>query len=245
MSQAAAGKTEGERALVYAAIVILVGVLATTLAQTVILAKIPLQNILKNTLHADRTANAGFFFWSTLPWYFKPLIGMFQDAVPAFGSRRRSYLIIGGATATLCWFGLALVPVTYGGLLALSILISTAMVVASTAIGGYMVEAGRASAEPGRLTSVRNVAEQISVLCGGPGGGFLGTIALVWTGVACGAIALLIVPVAWFFIHERAQPTAPAASSRRRGHSCAPSAQPGPYGRRRGWRPCSTARRGW
>ena len=209
MSQAAAGKTEGERALVYAAIVILVGVIATTLAQTVILAKIPLQNILKNTLHADRTANAGFFFWSTLPWYFKPLIGMFQDAVPAFGSRRRSYLIIGGATATLCWFGLALVPVTYGGLLALSILISTAMVVASTAIGGYMVEAGRASAEPGRLTSVRNVAEQISVLCGGPGGGFLGTIALVWTGVACGAIALLIVPVAWFFIHERAQPTAP------------------------------------
>jgi hypothetical protein len=187
------------RRLIYAGIVILVGVLATTLAQDVILAKIPLQNLLKNTLHADRSANAEFFFWASIPWYFKPLIGLYQDAVPAFGSRRRSYLMIGGAVAALSWFALVQVPVTFGSL----------MVIASTAIGGYMVEAGRESSSPGRLTSLRNVAEQFSVLCGGPGGGFLGTLALAWTGIACGTIAFLIVPVAWLFMRERVATTAP------------------------------------
>jgi hypothetical protein len=49
-----------DRALVYAALVIIAGVLATTLAQTQILARLPLQNLLKNELHADRTANAAF-----------------------------------------------------------------------------------------------------------------------------------------------------------------------------------------
>jgi hypothetical protein len=42
------------------------GVLATTLAQTQVLARLPLQNLLKNELHADRTANTAFFFWAGL-----------------------------------------------------------------------------------------------------------------------------------------------------------------------------------
>ena len=204
ISQAAATEAADRRKLLYAGIVIFAGVLATTLAQSVILAKIPLQNLLKNTLHADRSVNAAFFFWSSLPWYFKPLIGMYQDAVPVFGSRRRSYLIIGGAVASLSWFALVLVPITYSMLLGICVVISAAMVVASTAIGGYMVEAARQSRGPGRLTSLRFIAEQFSVLCGGPGGGFLGTLALAWTGVACGTIAFLIVPVAWLCMREQA-----------------------------------------
>ena len=45
-----------DKALTYAALVIMAGVLATTLAQTQVLARLPLQNLLKNELHADRTA---------------------------------------------------------------------------------------------------------------------------------------------------------------------------------------------
>src|SRR5271156_5855182 len=85
------------RSLVYAGIVIVVGVIATTLAQTVILAYIPLQNLLKNTLHVDRSTTAAFLFWITMPWNIKPLFGMLEDVVPIFGSRRKSYLIIGGS----------------------------------------------------------------------------------------------------------------------------------------------------
>lgn len=190
------------RNLLNAGIVIVVGVISTTLAQDVILAWIPLQNLLKNTLHADRSANAAFFFWATMPWYFKPLIGMYQDAVPAFGSRRKSYLMIGGTMAAVCWYALALTPMRYGVLLAMCVLISTAMVVASTAIGGYMVEAAKASASSGRLTSLRNLADQFSVLCSGPAGGFLGSIAIGWTALSCGSIAFLIVPVALWCMRE-------------------------------------------
>ena len=60
------------RALIYAALVIVAGVLATTLAQTQVLARLPLQNLLKNELHVDRTANAAFFFWAGLAWYLSP-----------------------------------------------------------------------------------------------------------------------------------------------------------------------------
>lgn len=50
------------KAFLHGAIVIVVGVLATTLAQPQTLGRIPLQNLLKNELHVDRAANAAFFF---------------------------------------------------------------------------------------------------------------------------------------------------------------------------------------
>ena len=61
---------------VMAAIVVVVGVLATTLPQTQVLARLPLQNLLKNELHVSRSANAAFFFLAGLPWYFKPVVGI-------------------------------------------------------------------------------------------------------------------------------------------------------------------------
>ena len=82
------------RVLLYAAIVIVVGIFATTLAQPQVLARLPLQNLLKNELHVTRTASASFFFLCGLPWYFKPLAGVLTDAFPIFGSRRKSYAAI-------------------------------------------------------------------------------------------------------------------------------------------------------
>jgi len=46
-----------DRTLTYAAIIIVAGVLATTLAQPQVLARLPLQNLLKNELHLDRSSN--------------------------------------------------------------------------------------------------------------------------------------------------------------------------------------------
>ena len=60
MAAPTASRQRPDQALVYAALVIVAGVLATTLAQTQVLARLPLQNLLKNELHADRTANAAF-----------------------------------------------------------------------------------------------------------------------------------------------------------------------------------------
>ena len=61
-----------------AAIIVIAGGLATTVALPQMLARIPLQNLLKNALNVDRAANAAFFFWITLPWYFKPFVGVNQ-----------------------------------------------------------------------------------------------------------------------------------------------------------------------
>ena len=92
-----------KRALLLAVIVVVVGVMATTLSQTQLLGLIPIRNLLKNTLHVSRESTAAFVFWATMPWYFKPLVGIVQDAFPLFGTRRKSYMLVAGALTTVAW----------------------------------------------------------------------------------------------------------------------------------------------
>jgi predicted MFS family arabinose efflux permease len=186
-----------------AALVIAFGVLGTTLAQTQILGRIPIQNLLKNALHVDRASNAAFFFWIGIPWYLKPLFGVVCDAFPLFGSRRKHYLLIGAGLAALAWFALAITPLRYEPLLMVCLLINFAIIIASTALGGYMVEVAQSSASAGRLTAVRNFMQQFSFVVTGPLGGYLATVAFGWTSISCGLIVFLIVPVTLGFMRER------------------------------------------
>lgn len=195
--------TENSRALLYAAIVIVVGVLGTTLAQPQVLGRIPLQNMLKNELHVDRAANAAFFFWMGLAWYFKPFFGIVTDAFPLFGSRRKSYMIIGATLATLSWAALYFTLHQYNKLLWICIVINLFMMATSTVVGGYMVEIAQSISGSGRLTSVRNFVEQASILITGPTAGFLGSIAFGWTTIACGSVMFLVVPGTVWFLHEQ------------------------------------------
>jgi BT1 family len=144
MAAPPATRQRPDRTLVYAALVIVAGVLATTLAQTQVLARLPLQNLLKNELHADRTANAAFFFWAGLAWYLKPFAGILTDAFPLFGSRRKSYILVSATLAALSWLVLIVTPHEYRDLLFVVIVINTFMMVASTVVGGYMVETAQA-----------------------------------------------------------------------------------------------------
>ncbi|PYR38571.1 MAG: hypothetical protein DMF90_02835 [Acidobacteria bacterium] len=191
------------KAFVHAAIVIVVGVLATTLGQSQTLGRIPLQNLLKNELNVDRTANAAFFFWIGLAWYFKPLAGIVTDAFPLFGSRRRSYILVSTILAAACWIGLAFTPHEYRALLGVSIALNTFMVVVSTVVGGYMVETAQATSGSGRLTAIRQTVQQACLLISGPGGGVLAAIAFGWTAVACGGVMFLLVPATVWFLHEQ------------------------------------------
>src|SRR5271166_5751926 len=155
MASAATSRLRPDRAFTYAALVIVVGVFATTLAQTQVLARLPLQNLLKNELHVDRTANAAFFFWAGLAWYLKPFAGIVTDAFPLFGNRRKSYILLSASLAALAWLALTVTPHTYRDLLFVAIIINIFMVVTSTVIGGYMVETAQATSGSGRLTAVR------------------------------------------------------------------------------------------
>lgn len=196
-------KAETHDSVRNATIVILVGIIATTLSQTQVLAKIPIQNLLKNELHVDRTLNAAFFFWTTFPWYLKPLVGVVTDAFPLFGSRRKSYILGSTALATLSWAGLYFTPHQYSTLLWVTIAINSFMVVMSTVVGAYLVEVGQATAGTGRLTAARQIAMYGSYLPSGALGGILASVAFGWTIGACGSITFLLLPVTIIFLQEQ------------------------------------------
>jgi len=193
------------KSLIYAALVIIAGVLATTLAQPQVLARLPLQNLLKNEFHLDRTANAAFFFWAGLAWYLKPFAGILTDAFPLFGSRRKSYIVISASLAALSWLALTVTPHEFRDLLLVGILINAFMVIASTVVGGYMVETAQANSGSGRLTATRQFIQQACLIVNGPAAGYLASIAFGWTAATCGGIILLLVPVTILFLQERRQ----------------------------------------
>jgi hypothetical protein len=188
-----------------ATVIITVGILATTLAQTDVLARLPIQNLLKNELHLNRSANAAFFFWAGLAWYLKPLVGVATDAFPLFGSRRRGYLLTGAMLAALAWLVMAMTPHDYGDLLLTAIVLNVFMVVCSTVIGGYMVEVAQATASSGRLTAIRQFVQQGCAIITGPAAGHLASIAFGWTALACGGVMALLVPVTVLFLEEHRQ----------------------------------------
>ena len=209
MAAPPAARQRPDRVLVYAALVIVAGVLATTLAQTQVLARLPLQNLLKNELHVDRTANAAFFFWAGLAWYLKPFAGILTDAFPLFGSRRKSYILISATLAALSWLVLIVTPHEYRNLLFVVIVINTFMMVTSTVVGGYMVETAQASSGSGRLTALRQFVQQACWIVNGPAAGYLASIAFGWTAAACGGVMFLLVPVTLLFLREQRQRSDP------------------------------------
>jgi type IV secretory pathway VirB2 component (pilin) len=205
MAIATGARQRPDKALRYAALVIVAGVLATTLAQPQVLARLPLQNLLKNELHVDRTANAAFFFWAGLAWYLKPFAGILTDAFPLFGSRRKSYILISASLAALSWLALIVTPHDYRQLLLVVIVINTFMVVASTVVGGYMVETAQANSGSGRLTAIRQFVQQICLVVNGPTAGYLASIAFGWTAAACGGVMFMLVPATILFLREQSK----------------------------------------
>jgi MFS family permease len=195
------------RALTYAAIVIVAGVLATTLAQPQVLARLPLQNLLKNELHLDRSSSSAFFFWAGLAWYLKPFAGIVTDAFPLFGNRRKSYILLSATLAALAWLALVVTPHAYRPMLFVAIIINVFMVVTSTVVGGYMVETAPAVSSSGRLTAIRQFVQQGCLILNGPVAGYLASITFGWTAGACGGIMFLLVPVAAVFLREQRRKT--------------------------------------
>jgi len=199
----ATAQPSNRKQLLYAAIVVFLGITAVTLSQTNGLCLIPVKNLLKNELNASRTATAAFVFWSGFAWYFKPFCGIFTDAFPLGGTRRKSYILIGATIAVFLFLALWLTPHTYAKLLAVFVVINVFQVIASTATGGFMTEKAQAFNASGRFAGVFQVAYQMAGLVGGPLGGLLGAMAFGWTGAAGAAVMFLPIPAAIFFLKEQ------------------------------------------
>jgi predicted MFS family arabinose efflux permease len=183
-------------------LVVAMGIMATSLAQDKFLGRIPLRNLLKNGLHLDRSASATFLFAIGFAWYLKPLFGALIDAFPLLGSRRRSYMIIGSALAALGWAVTGFVSQAYEPLFLAMLLTCCAMVVASCATGGLLVETAQASGGAGRLASIRQLTTSLCVLVGSPVSGYLAGVAFGWTAMSCALVAASLIPVTLFFLKE-------------------------------------------
>jgi MFS family permease len=185
-----------------AAVLVIVGILSTTLAQDALLGRLPLQNLLKNELHESRSASSAFFFLSGIAWYFKPLAGILTDAFPVFGSRRKTYLVVSASLGVVVWLAVCAIPHQYGSLLWMMMLLSIFMMLASTVVGAVLVETAHASGASGRLTALRFAVQYGCSIVAALSGGYLATLWFGWTAVSCAFVLLLIVPVALLTMRE-------------------------------------------
>src|SRR5262245_10696511 len=170
------------------------GAFVTTLAQPAVIGRLPLQLLLKNELHFNAQTLAAFLLIVAFPWNVKPLAGILSDSFPLFGTRRRHYMLLSASLAAVCWFLIAVVPRAHTPLLLVALGISVFLVVASTVMGGLMVEAGQRYGISGRITSIRQLVQSAVSLGNGLLGGYLASVAFGWTvGVATGMLIVLAV----------------------------------------------------
>ncbi len=185
-----------------AATLVVVGIISTSLAQEQALGRLPLQNLLKNELHASRTASSAFFFLAGLAWYFKPVAGILTDAFPIFGSRRKTYLMLAASLGALVWLSVIFVPHRYDALLLIMILLGLFMMLTSTVVGAILVETAHASNGSGRLTALRFTVQYCCSIVAALGGGYLASLQFGVTAGCCAAILFLVVPAAALLLRE-------------------------------------------
>jgi Na+/melibiose symporter-like transporter len=186
--------------------VIAMGLLVTGLGWPGLIARLPFGLLLKNELHLPAQKIATFWAVGIFAWYLKPLVGLACDAYPLFGTRRRSYLLLGGVASTIMWLAFAAVPRTYTALLGLMVALNVALVVVSTVVGGLIVETGQEHGATGRLASLRQGLTGFFSLVAGPLGGWLATRAFGWTVGVGAAFVVGILPVVFLLEHEAAAP---------------------------------------
>jgi hypothetical protein len=181
---------------------IAMGLFITSTGQPGVIGRLPFQHLFKNEMGFNATDVAAFWAIANFAWYFKPFAGILCDSIPIFGTRRKWYLILSALAAGALWLVYGILPHTKAAFLWNTVFIAGFMVIASTVVGGLLVEQGQKHGMTGRLTSMRFALEGIMALIVGPLGGYLATKAL---GVTYGLGAFLLfslVPTAFFFIRE-------------------------------------------
>src|SRR5262245_7166268 len=179
------------------------GAFVTTIAQPGVIGRLPLQLLLKNELHFNAQTLAAFLLVTTFAWNVKPLAGILSDAFPLFGTRRRHYMLLGAGLAGLCWVLMGVAPRTYWPLLLAAFGANAFMVIASTVMGGLMVEAGQKYGISGRVTSIRQALQSAVSVSNGILGGYLAGAAFGWTVGIAAALLFALTTATVFVLTER------------------------------------------
>ena len=163
---------------------------------------LPLNLYLKNTLHLGAEAIAVFGLVAGFASYVKPIAGLLSDNLTLFGTRRKHYLLLSTLLGGICWLLVGVLPKTYSLLLFMQAVIMAMVMVASTALGGLLVDSGKRNNSVGRLSSQRYGISNLATLIVGPLGGFLASRAFGLTVGICAGCLILLAPLVFFFLHE-------------------------------------------
>lgn len=186
------------------ALLIAVGWLGTALSLNI--TELPFKFLLKEQLHLQPDVVSAFLLFAGFPIYIKPFAGILSDAVPIFGTRRKSYLLISLVLAGAFWMALALVPRTYTALLWTYVGLNVFLTLTSTVMGAVMVEVGKRDRNTGALSAQRHGINQVVRLVSGPAGGILSKLPFLVTGALAASLQWVLVPVIWFFLKEPRAP---------------------------------------
>ncbi len=178
------------------------GLFITSIAQPKVIGSLPFLFLFKNKMRLDALQISSFWAFSNFAWYLKPFAGFLCDGFPLFGTRRKWYLILSAGLGGLLWTCYAFLPVRYAPFMWLTVALSCLMVMASTAMGGLMVEIGQKHGANGRLASMRQGLEGVMSLIVGPLGGWLVTQKFgVTVGIGAGLLFALV-PATLFLLNE-------------------------------------------
>lgn len=134
----------------------------------------PISFLLKDGLGLGPSESASFVAWMTLPFLFKPLLGLLADALPLGGRRRVPWLVLAGLATSAGWMTLASLPAyAYGPTLALLTAVNVGIILADVLCDGVMVERGKQGDKTGLYQAVQIGTLYACALATGFGGGWL------------------------------------------------------------------------
>jgi Na+/melibiose symporter-like transporter len=169
----------------------------------------PIKSLLRNWGYSA-ASTAWFISVLSIAWAIKPLYGLLTDFVPLAGSRRRSYLLLTTAVASISLTVVYLLPLTSErAVLLLLLLLPTAVAIAfsDVVIDAMMIAAGQPRGMTGRLQSIQWTCMYAATIVTGVAGGALSQWGMqqagfLVAGLSCG-ISLFAV---WFLVREHRQP---------------------------------------
>jgi MFS family permease len=130
----------------------------------------PLTYYLKQVYHWTPLQVTAYFAVTWLPWVIKPVYGIVSDFLPLFGYRRKAYLILSNALATVAFLAVAK-TISPGPLIFFLLLTAYAMAIASTLYGALLVENGHDFSASAAFVNQQwlwfNVAQVGAALLGG------------------------------------------------------------------------------
>ena len=147
------------------------GIFVTTLAQP---EQVGRQVFDRMWTHLEGAGSvAAFWALTGLFWYLKPLAALWTDNVPLFGTRRRGYLVVSALAAGALWLSMLFVPPTAGRLFFEFIGLGAMLALASTVLGGLLVEQGQRLGATGRMGCIHLSMVHLAALTAGLAGGWL------------------------------------------------------------------------